>query len=93
VCKRTPARARPCFSDVRTGLGYKRKDVALAVAGQSAVLTVKDFSVEIFLCARRARRGAIRDDDNFARAAQREPGADSGICGNFLRQVSEIIFD
>jgi hypothetical protein len=36
------------FQSVRTGLGYKRKDVALAVAGQSAVLAAKDFSVEIF---------------------------------------------
>lgn len=36
------------FQSVRTGLGYKRKDVSLAVAGQSAVLAAKDFSVEIF---------------------------------------------
>lgn len=36
------------FQNVRTGLGYKRKDVSLAVAGQSAVLAAKDFSVEIF---------------------------------------------
>lgn len=36
------------FQGVRTGLGYKRKEVSLAVAGQSAVLVAKDFSVEIF---------------------------------------------
>lgn len=36
------------FQAVRTGLGYKRKDVSLTVAGQSAVLAAKDFSVEIF---------------------------------------------
>jgi hypothetical protein len=36
------------FQRVRTGLGYKRKEVSLAVAGQSAVLAAKDFSVEIF---------------------------------------------
>lgn len=35
------------FQAVRTGLGYKRKQVALTVSGQSAVLTAKDFSVEI----------------------------------------------
>ena len=36
------------FQSVRTGLGYKRKDVSLAVTGQAAVLAAKDFSVEIF---------------------------------------------
>lgn len=36
------------FQGVRTGLGYKRKEVSLAVAGQSAMLVAKDFSVEIF---------------------------------------------
>ena len=35
------------FQQVRTGLGYKRKDVSLAVAGSGAVLAAKDFSVEI----------------------------------------------
>lgn len=34
------------FQAVRTGLGYKRKDVSLSVAGSAAVLTAKDFTVE-----------------------------------------------
>ena len=42
------AEAEALFQSVRTGLGYKRKDVSLAVAGQSAVLAAKDFAVEIF---------------------------------------------
>jgi len=40
--------AETLFQDVRAGLGYKRKDVALSVASPSATLTAKDFAVEIF---------------------------------------------
>lgn len=40
--------AEKLFQAVRTGLGYKRKDVSLSVASPSAVLTAKDFLVEIF---------------------------------------------
>ncbi len=42
------AQAEKLFQDVRAGLGYKRKDVTLSVAGAIAVLTAKDFTVEIF---------------------------------------------
>jgi hypothetical protein len=42
------AQAEKLFQAVRAGLGYKRKDVALNVAGPGAVLTAKDFVVEIF---------------------------------------------
>jgi hypothetical protein len=48
ICERELAgQAEKLFQDVRTQLGYKRKEVALAVAGTGAVLTAKDFSVEI----------------------------------------------
>jgi hypothetical protein len=40
--------AERVFQDVRTGLGYKRKDIALNVSSPSAALTAKDFSLEIF---------------------------------------------
>ena len=40
--------AEKLFQAVRAGLGYKRKDAALNVAGAGAVLTAKDFTVEIF---------------------------------------------
>lgn len=36
------------FQEVRTGLGYRRKDIALTVTSPLAVLTAKDFTVEIF---------------------------------------------
>lgn len=49
------AEAEALFQAVRTGLHYKRKDVALSVASPGAILTAKDFSVEIFY--------ALEDDD------------------------------
>jgi hypothetical protein len=39
--------AEKLFQDARARLGYKRKDISLAIAGTSALLTAKDFSVEI----------------------------------------------
>src|SRR4051812_40787708 len=41
------AQAEKLFQAVRSGLGYKRKDVGLSVSGAGAVLTAKDFIVEI----------------------------------------------
>jgi hypothetical protein len=35
------------FQEVRSGLGYKRKDVALSVTAPVATLTARDFSLEI----------------------------------------------
>jgi hypothetical protein len=42
------AQAEKLFQDVRARLGYKRKDVTLTVAAAAAVLTARDFGVEIF---------------------------------------------
>ncbi len=42
------AEAERLFQAVRTGLGYRRKEVALSVASPLAALTAKDFAVEIF---------------------------------------------
>lgn len=39
--------AERLFQEVRTGLGYKRKDVTLSITSPLAVLTAKDFVVEI----------------------------------------------
>jgi hypothetical protein len=40
--------AERLFQDARTGLGYRRKDIALTLTSPIAVLTAKDFTVEIF---------------------------------------------
>lgn len=39
--------AERLFQDVRTGLGYKRKDVSLNVASPFATLAARDFSLEL----------------------------------------------
>src|SRR5476651_851520 len=41
------ARAEALFQQVRTRLGYKRKEVSLSLTGPMAVLMAKDFTVEI----------------------------------------------
>lgn len=53
--------AEKLFQAVRAGLGYKRKDVALSVTSPLAVLTARDFTLEIFyaLEERDAARYAI----------------------------------
>lgn len=48
ICERElAAAAEKLFQDARARLGYKRTDVTLVVAGPAAVLTAKDFTVEI----------------------------------------------
>ncbi len=48
ICGRELAdQAEKLFQEVRTRLGYRRKEVTLNVAGPVAVLTAKDFTVEI----------------------------------------------
>lgn len=41
------ATAEALFQEVRTGLGYKRKDLSLTVTSPLAVLSAKDFTLEI----------------------------------------------
>ena len=48
ICERELAdEAEKLFQSVRSALGYKRKDIALAVNSPLAMLGAKDFSVEI----------------------------------------------
>ena len=42
------------FQSVRRGLGYKRKDVSLSVSGGTALLTAKDFIVELTYAVERS---------------------------------------
>ncbi len=49
ICERELTEAaEKLFQDVRAGLDYKRKDIALSVTSPLAMLGAKDFSVEIF---------------------------------------------
>lgn len=58
ICERElAAQAEKLFQDVRTRLEYKRKDVTLNITGASAVLSAKDFTVEIFYALEEAAPG------------------------------------
>ncbi|HVU24954.1 MAG TPA: hypothetical protein VHE13_12585 [Opitutus sp.] len=49
ICEtRIAEEAERLFQEVRAGLDYKRKEIALAVTSPLAVLGAKDFTVEIF---------------------------------------------
>lgn len=49
ICERELAdEAEALFQEVRGALGYKRKEIELTIASPLAVLTAKDFAVEIF---------------------------------------------
>jgi hypothetical protein len=81
ICERELAgRAEKLFQDVRARRDYTRKDVALSVAGAGALLTAKDFAVEIFYALEDAaparyavtttlrglRRGELAQTEEFA---------------------------
>jgi hypothetical protein len=78
ICERELAgSAEKLFQDARARLGYKRKDVTLTVTGTTAVLTAKDFTVEIFYALEEAAPGryavtTILRDVSSAELAQRE---------------------
>jgi hypothetical protein len=73
--------AERLFQETRSGLGYKRKEIALSVASPLAVLSAKDFTVEIFYALeerdatryavtttlRDLRHAAVARRDEFAR--------------------------
>ena len=93
ICERELAgQAEKLFQEARAQLGYKRKDVALSVAGTGAVLTAKDFTVEIFYAleadgpARYAVTTTLRDLRN-GELAQREEFA-----AIFAGKFTEISF-
>jgi len=85
-------RAEKFFQNVRTGLGYKRKDIALAVAGGSAQLTAKDFSLEILyaLEERDAARYAVTTTLHGVRNAELARAAEFTTI--FAGKFSEISF-
>ena len=93
ICERELAEeAEKLFQSVRASLGYKRKDVSLTVASPAAVLTAKDFTVEISyaLEANDPARYAIT---TFLRSLRSEAVARAdGFSQTFAGRFSEISF-
>ena len=93
ICERElAAEAETLFQAVREGLGYKRKEVALSVASPGAVLTAKDFAVEIFyaLEEREPARYAVTMTLRELRSA--ELARREEFSRIFSRRFSEISF-
>jgi hypothetical protein len=84
--------AERLFQAVRTGLGYKRKDIALSVTGPLAVLTARDFAVEIFYALEE------RDAARYAVTTTLRDLADPALAGReefariFAGRFTEIAF-
>ncbi len=89
ICERELAgTAEKLFQDARARLGYKRKDVVLSVTGSLAVLTAKDFTVEIFYALDEAAPGrylvTTTLHDLRGRSTWRSPG---GVCRDLCREI------
>jgi hypothetical protein len=80
------------FQSVRTGLGYKRKDVSLAVAGQSAVLSAKDFSVEIFYALEEGDASRYAVTTTLRELKNADLARTTEFAGIFAGKFSEISF-
>ncbi len=84
--------AERLFQAARAGLGYKRKDVTLSVTSPLAVLTAKDFAVEIFYALEE------RDPSRYAVTTTLRDLLDAGIARReefsriFARKFAEISF-
>jgi hypothetical protein len=81
------------FQSVRAGLGYKRKDVSLAVAGQSAVLAAKDFSVEIFYALEDGDASRYAVTTTLRELKSAELARTAEFAGIFAGKFSEISFE
>lgn len=84
--------AEKLFQSVRAGLEYKRKEIALSVTSPLAVLTAKDFAVEIFYALEE------RDPERFAVTTTLRDLADIDLArraefaGIFAGRFAEISF-
>ena len=86
------AEAETLFQSVRTGLGYKRRDVSLAVAGQSAVLVAKDFAVDIFYALEEGDASRYAVTTTLRELKNADLARTGEFAGIFSGKFSEISF-
>jgi len=84
--------AEELFQKVRAGLGYKRKDVSLGVAGPAAVLTAKDFAVEILYALEDADPARYEVTTTLRDLRNAELARTDEFTGIFARAFGEISF-
>src|SRR6266542_6933362 len=86
------AEAENLFQAVRTALSYKRKDVALSVASPSAILTAKDFLVEIFYALDEAEPARFSVTTTLRGLQNAEISRTTGFSNVFAGRFTEISF-
>ena len=93
ICGRElAAAAEQLFQAARARLGYKRKDVALNVTGALAVLTAKDFTVEIFYALDPAAAGRYAVTTTLRDLHNGDLARTEGFAAIFAGKFTEISF-
>lgn len=85
--------AETLFQAVRTGLGYKRKEVSLAIESPNAVLTAKDFVVEITYALEEAEPARYATTTRLHALRSAELARTEEFAGIFRGRFSEIAFE
>ncbi|MEI6861176.1 MAG: hypothetical protein WCL04_02890 [Verrucomicrobiota bacterium] len=86
------ATAETLFQAVRTGLGYRRKDVALSVTSPLAVMTAKDFTVEIAFALEEADPARYTVTTTLQALRSKELAHTAEFTAIFAGKFSEISF-
>lgn len=84
--------AERLFQEVRTGLGYKRKDISLNVGSPVAVLAARDFSVEITYAIDEAEPSRYRTTTVLRELRDLTVAREEGFVRIFAGRFSEIEF-
>lgn len=84
--------AEALFQAVRAALGYKRKELSLSVGGGLAVLTAKDFAVEIGYAIEEERPERYVVTTRMRELRSAELARTEGFAAVFAGKFSEIVF-
>jgi hypothetical protein len=85
--------AEALFQAVRTGLGYKRKEVSLALESPHAILTAKDFVVEISYALEDAEPSRYAVTTRLQALRSAELARTEEFAAIFAGRFSEIAFE
>lgn len=84
--------AETLFQSARTALAYKRKDITLAVTSPSAVLTARDFTVELAYSLEEADPARYTVTTTLSALRDLDVGRSPELTGVFARRFSELSF-
>lgn len=84
--------AEQLFQDVRTALGYKRKDISLSVASPLATLIARDFVVEIVYALEEANPARFTVITTLRELRSMDLALTAEFCGIFTGRFSELGF-